>query len=518
MSDAPSATRATRVVLFEDRAEVVRKAEVSVPAGPSIVRLSGLGPAADDRSLKVEIASGGARVVSARVQRILHHVAAAGREEISALEEAARAARRTVERVQRSAERAGAHLRRSEALFQRWLAAAAKVPSVSEILERLGKWRSAYEQIDRDSDAALAAVAACDAALETARDAESRAELRLAEGLVLTPLCETFVEVEVDASAAGALALEVCYRTPCALWRPEHLVRLLPGPDAALEVVTYATAWQATGEPWIDVELSFSTARPGRPSSAPLLADDVLTLRKKTDEEKKRVAVELRDQDVALAGIDRGVRAVEEMPGLDDGGEPLRYAAPARASMASDGRPLRVEIGRRTLAARVDRISMPERAPVAHLRATATLASGGPLLAGPVRVGRGAALVGLSRIGYVAAGEPFEIGLGSDDAVRVRRTVEEERSTAPVMGTQKLQRRVALFLSNLSGERREVQVIERVPCSEIEDVEVVPPQGPWSFDAKDGFARQTVALPPRGTETLRLSYEVRAKAAVQMPF
>jgi hypothetical protein len=40
----------------------------------------------------------------------------------------------------------------------------------------------------------------------------------------------------------------------------------------------------------------------------------------------------------------------------------------------------------------------------------------------------------------------------------------------------------------------------------------------WRHDAKDGYARAEVELPPRGTRELSLVYEVRAAAKVVMPF
>jgi uncharacterized protein (TIGR02231 family) len=141
------------------------------------------------------------------------------------------------------------------------------------------------------------------------------------------------------------------------------------------------------------------------------------------------------------------------------------------------------------------------------------------LLAGPVRVARGAGLVGRSRIDFVAPGEPFEIGFGSDDAVRVRRTVIESRDTTTLTGTQKLKRTVTVYLSNLSRERSVVQLTERVPVSEVEAVEIVllEREG-WQLEARDGFLRREVSLEPNATTELRLVYEIRASSKVVMPF
>src|SRR6185436_20078520 len=168
-----------------------------------------------------------------------------------------------------------------------------------------------------------------------------------------------------------------------------------------------------------------------------------------------------REQAVMTAGLDRGARAVDEMPGVDDGGEPVVFAPRGRVSIAPSGRPFRVEVQRTRVEAKIERVLFPEIAPVAHLRATATLAKGGPLLAGPVRIARGQSLVGRAKIGFIGKGEPFEIGLGTDDGVRVLRTVTEKRDTTAVTGTQKIRREVKVYLSNLGSERKKVLVTER---------------------------------------------------------
>jgi uncharacterized protein (TIGR02231 family) len=163
-------------------------------------------------------------------------------------------------------------------------------------------------------------------------------------------------------------------------------------------------------------------------------------------------------------------------------------------------------------------VLLPEIAKVSHLRATATLTRGGPILAGPVRIARDKSLVGRAKIGFIGKGEPFEVGLGTDDGVRVRRKQTEQRDTVPVTGTQKVRRTVKVYLGNLSSERKRVLVTERVPVSEIEDVEIsLPEPGGFRLEAKDGFLKREVDLGPNANETLELTYEIKAGSKVVLP-
>jgi uncharacterized protein (TIGR02231 family) len=330
------------------------------------------------------------------------------------------------------------------------------------------------------------------------------------------------LQVQLAAQEGCEVELEVRYRTPCALWRPEHLAQLLPGSGGAPDVVelrTSAVAWQRTGEDWRGVEARFSTARPASAASAPLLEDDTLTSRRKTEAERRTVVVAARDQAIQSAALGDGERAVEDMPGVDDGGEPVAFAPATRMDLPSTGEPVRVEVQRTRAEAVVERVVLAERAQTAHLRASLTHKGAAPLLAGPLQLVRAGSFVGLSRLDFVAPGEPFVIGFGPDDGVRVRRREVERRERASVTGAQKIERTVDLFLSNLSDEPRKLLLTERIPVSELEAVEVeLRKSEGFTFEAKDGFLKATVELPARQTAQRSYKYELRAGSNVALPF
>jgi uncharacterized protein (TIGR02231 family) len=526
-----AASRAVSVTFFEDRAEVVRQAAVMLLRGSQWIALAGVSPFVDERTVAARVAKGSASVNAARVRWRAHREAALGREDVERLHAEEKAARRSVEDAERTRARGDRRVDQVNALHTKWAAEIAKVAPGVRAEERIQAWRAAWNALATAADEAHGSISGANERRELAEEAAARAELRLREGTIAKPRFEAVIEVDLEGAEDGdEIVVEVTYRVPCAIWRPEHLFRLaaseggekadrLEKPGArAIEIVTWATVWSAAGEAWEGVTARFSTARPARDAAPPLVRDDVLHLRRKTAEERSRVIVEAREQANQVAGLDRGTRAVEEMPGVDDGGEPLVLEAAEPLTIASDGRPLRVEVGRRTLPAELDRVLYPEIGGAAHLRATATNA-GAPLLAGPVRVARGAGLVGRSKVGFVGAGEPFEIGFGPDDGVRARRHVEEQRDTTAIIGTQKIRRRVDVFLSNLSGETKGLTVTERVPVSEIADVEITMLEAA-DFAAKDadGFLRARVTLAPQETKRLSFAYEIRAGSNVVLPF
>lgn len=519
--DAPIASRALRVTFFEDRAEVRRSAIVSVTKGRAELWVAGLSPFVDDASLRAAVVRGSATVIAASVQRRSQRERALSDADIARLEAELDDARREATRCARGIERANADVDRARTLSEHWMKALSEAPKGMSTDAVARSWREAFEAVVGRQEQAATRLSIDRAALVEARRAVERAELALARGRLERPTIVALSRVQLDVTADGELELEVVYRVPCALWRPEHSARLEFDARgvASVHFATAAVLWQRTGEQWNDVEVRFSTARPARAAAAPLAREEQLAWRKKSDYERQRVVVDVREQAVQSAGLDRGARSVSEMPGVDDGGEPVLLAPASRISVPSTGKPVRVEVLRATLAATVDRVLYPERSQAPHLRATMTWSAAIPLLAGPLRVARGGSVIGRSRVAFVGQGAPFEVGFGPDDGVRVRRKVDEFRDTVPVLGTQKIRRTIRVFVSNLSGDTRPVKVVERVPLSEIADVEVqLGPHEGWRYKPQDGLLERDVELPPREGKELSFEYELRAGAKVVLPF
>ena len=147
---------------------------------------------------------------------------------------------------------------------------------------------------------------------------------------------ETFLELTVDATSAGRATFKVGYLVPCAVWRPAY--RAILGRDKEgkeqVRLECEAVVWQRTGEDWVDVALSFSTARPTLGATPPVLEDDRLSLRDKQEHEKRTVEVSLREETIQATG-DVGGQARPDMPGLDDGGEVQVLAAPEPATSST---------------------------------------------------------------------------------------------------------------------------------------------------------------------------------------
>ncbi|MBK9029988.1 MAG: DUF4139 domain-containing protein [Myxococcales bacterium] len=297
-----------------------------------------------------------------------------------------------------------------------------------------------------------------------------------------------------------------------------------------LELATDACVWQATGEDWRDVALTCSTARPSLGATPPMPVDDLLRV-----QAKGALVAAVREETIATTGLG-AARALDQVPGVDDGGRVQALAAPAPATIVADGRPHRIRLGAWSSPVEAAHVAFPELAPAVIVRTRAVHAGAAPLLAGPVDLIRDGGYTGRTTILYVAPGERFELGWGADPALRVHRTHREKRDEAGLLGSwDQIRHRVAIRLSNLGAAARTITVTERVPVSELPDkVEVVlKAADAWQLEDDDGAIRDrtpritartvgdhgmvswTVELPGRQRRAIAHEYVVKVHGSVQ---
>jgi uncharacterized protein (TIGR02231 family) len=505
-------SRAVEITFFEDRAQVRRTATVTLQAGQQEVSIAGVTLLVDDTTLVARIrGEGDARVLTSRVRRRMRTVAVATEDEIESLEEKQLQAWQALEEARVELTLTKNQRDRVVGLEQSLLRAMYPVPTG----ENTGaeQWRGAFEKLVASAEELDGQYAEAVEAVAERRRAESRARVLLEQAKMEKPEIESTVEVQIEAEQEGSYELELEYYTPCALWRPSHIARLA-GDRKSMSLRMFGTVWQQTGEVWNNVKCRFSTARPTQAAEAPLLREDVLYARPKTEQERRVVQVEARDVDIASTGSERAGQ-VDEMPGVDDGGEPLTLVAVENVSIPSTGEPFRVEVNQAQVDCETGLVAYPERSSVPFLRARGVWEHDIPVLAGPVVVMRGNEYAGRSRIDFVPPGERFELGFGVDSGISLHRSLDDEHKTTAVTGKNILHRTIKIFVSNLSDERRYLNVLERVPVSELEEVTVKKIQSEVTPD-EDGFVEFAVELEPREVRTHEIRYRVEYGSKVRL--
>lgn len=510
---------ATRVVVLEDRAHVSRHGEVDLPAaGLARILVTGVSPVLADKTLSALLTgdAGPAQINFLRVVRRRRVVAAERPEEIAQLERQLeecdaqarleRDAKSILERQQRAVAELQDQTRDDIAADTAWGKAPAE--QTAELFTSLARDETdVREQIVR-KDFRIAELE------ERWRDLRKLIDSRR------QPAVETAAEIliDVDARAPGTHRLSVTYVVPGACWRPAHAVQLAAADDAAGSVAIESDAciWQNTGEDWTGVLLSLSTQRSSLGTEPPTLATDAVSVRKKwtgTD-------VAVREEVVQTIGKEQTtVRRGRELPGIDDGGTPYSLQSPTPATIPSDGRPYRIRLFSFASPAILSRVCMPELAACAYVKSEQTNHSEQAMLAGPVDLVRRSGFVGRTKTLFVSPGGRFELNWGPDPTIRVyRETAEVDQDKALLSSWVSRLHTVTVYVSNIGAEPRSLEVVERVPISEIEKVKVEIDAGASSDGAvadASGFVRWAIRLAPFGREKLQLRYVVKRHKEVQ---
>ncbi|WP_353940881.1 mucoidy inhibitor MuiA family protein [Streptomyces sp. HUAS MG91] len=506
----------TAVTCLEDRAHVERTAALQLEAGVRRLRLGPVAATAVDRSLHAELTAGpdGATVLDVRLVRAW---TPRSPEPPTADDSPLRRRRHALDEEQRTLEQRRDRLGARLDLLSRLAA-----DLLREIGEGAGfgeaepeRWAAELDRVDTERATYEDELAAVETQLSAVRAELAYVLDTLAVAEEEPPELTAHVELTVRSAAAGPAELRLTHLTPCALWRPAYRATSSGG---ELTLHTDAMVWQRTGEDWTDVRLTLSTARSTLAAGPPRLVEDRLTLRDRSAAERRSVEIELREEEIS----DVGPARVPGPPGVDDGGEVRVLRAPAPVSVPGDGRAHRVPLTSAASPAHSEYVCAPELSPLVTEVVRFTNTGGHPLLAGPVELIRDSGFTGRATLDFTAPGAAQELAFGSADTYRVTREAEESRNTAGLSQRTVVTRTVRLHLSRFSapGETgdRVIAVRERIPVSEVSDVEVRLRKdscspAPDTLDA-EGIARWDITLPPSGRRTVTLVYEVSASAKV----
>ena len=511
------------VTVLEDRAAVTRRGTFALAVGQQRIVIERVSPILVDKTLTATCSAG--RVLDVRCERYV----APWREDGDRSPAATLRAERGSLETGRDLALARGRAAQAEAAALAELAAAALADLAVAATRGTATAAASQQLAELDVAEAGARMRAVEAELEV-HDlvaALARLDERIAGAEAEAGEQAARLVIDVIADQPGDATIAATYVVPGAAWRPYHRAQLVRSKDPRLEWQTTACVWQATGEDWTDIELTCSLERPSLGVEPPTLADDELRARRKPD----TVVVEAREQQQESTGEGGGGRA--EVPGIDDGGLGLRLVAP-KVGVRADGAPHRVPVGGFTATVQLSYVAVPLRSPWIHLRARVINTGAQPLLAGPVDLIMASGYVGRAEVGFIAPGEKFYLGFGPDSEVRMHRSQTKDRDDAGLLGGWNVQTvRVAVRLSNLGAERREVVVTERIPISEVEQVEVHASAPDAYLLAEDdhpggeeitqvtaralderGLVTWSVELPPHGRRAITLEYKIKSQRGV----
>ncbi len=524
-----ASSKITDVTVFPDRALVTRRAELRLPPGLSEVLVGPLPGAIEEDSVSAK-GEGETKVKLLGAKVVTRQLETAPSPKVHELEEQIKRLGDQMRQEQNAKE-----VSRQKREFLASIKAASvqeigkdiitKLPSAADIsglLTTIEEGLASTYQKDLEVDIALRKL----------QEELDKVQRELAQLRGVGGRQETAIVVELEAENAGRFDLEVSYRVPGATWEPVYEARA-NGEGSMVELTSYGVIRQNTGEDWSDVSVSLSTAKPaigGRmPELEPwwLRKSEPVELQAAMSFERKRAYGKRADVEEGLAknGAPADAlkkAALQEVSEIAQAsaatkGPAVVFTLARRETILADWQPRKSPIAVHALPAQLAYEVTPKLSPYAYLRAKTTNNTDLVLLPGSVQVFLDGAFVDTSSLNLVGPGEEFNLFLGIDERIRVKR--KQLKAFVDVSLLPGLHGRIKTidynYLTTIENFRKTaaaITVIDQIPVSQHEEIKienvVYDPKPTVEDKEKPGVRRWTLSIPAGAKQSLKLSYRV----------
>jgi uncharacterized protein (TIGR02231 family) len=158
---------------------------------------------------------------------------------------------------------------------------------------------------------------------------------------------------------------------------------------------------------------------------------------------------------------------------VGEAGAAVTYRVGGRTDIPGDGTPRKTTIAVFNLKPKLDYVTAPKLADAAYRRATVTNVSQYMLLPGSAQLFEGEEYLGATALEATSPGQEFELVLGADERVRVKRELKAREVDKRFVGDRRrLKYAYEIEVENLLDGDRTIFVRDHIPVSRHEDIKV----------------------------------------------
>jgi uncharacterized protein (TIGR02231 family) len=340
------------------------------------------------------------------------------------------------------------------------------------------------------------------------------------------------IVVDIEAAKAGSLNLEIAYRVKGAYWYPIYDARVSFDKQET-ELVSFAQVKQSTGEDWNDVNIVLSTAKVNVSGSLPEPEpwflrpyqprqerwNKSIALESSMPGAKVNVGSPAASFDAVGGEILREVNKAEYAYSVqEEKGVSVVYKITKPATVKSDGAEYKLPVSAQVLKSAFSYSAYPRLSPFAYLGSKVTNAKELQLLGGRVNVFLDGDFVGVSQIKNVAPQEEFDLYLGVDENVKVKRELLEKKVDETLIAniaatTKRTIYRYKVTLENYKPKNIKAKLFEAIPISQDDRIKVKMDKvslEPKEKDYKDkkGVWLWELELAPKEKKEIFFSYVI----------
>jgi uncharacterized protein (TIGR02231 family) len=329
--------------------------------------------------------------------------------------------------------------------------------------------------------------------------------------------------VEIDVQQPGDLTLDLTYVIGNASWSALYDVRVseASGPRLALTYLGQVT--QRTGEDWIDVALTLSTARPALTTVQPELSPWYLNVFTPPPAPQPRAAaapaaMRSAAKAEALDDVASGALPAPAMLEMEPltaqvaaEGASVTFQLAEKVSIPSDGSPHKLTVTTIDLTPAFDYLCVPKVADAVYRRAQLINHSEFLLLDGPASLFVEGDFAGTLPLKRIAPREEFELALGVDDRVTVKRELKARDVDKKLIGDRRrLRAAYEIEVKNWRTGPIDLEVRDQFPVTRHEQVKVkLESCEPKPIEQSElGELKWRVTIAPQAAQTIRFEFSI----------
>jgi len=479
--DIPLSTDVSAVTLYPQGGTVTREVAFDAPAGKHDLILLDLPRNTDLETVRVEVEGAALGSVNARRDYVPPRDDSSSAEivaaeaEVERLETALRGAQDGIRAIRLEAEAAQARVAFLSQIGEGEGIAQMDVSALRDLVGMIGEETLAAKQAAHEAGQRAAAA---ERDLKDLVDALQKAREALA-ALVPQETPRAMLALSVEAEAATRGKVTLTYNIFQGGWAPVYDMKL-DRASGRMVIERGAFIAQATGENWEDVALTLSTVRPVEQTEP----SDIWAQRRwiEDEEELKRKGTygSLADAELSpravqeYAEADAPVLAEPVVAGSDYDGLAVTYTYPEPVDMASGADQVRIALGTLDTGTDVFARAVPLSDRTAFLMAGMTNDTGDMILPGTVMKYLDGRFVGRGYTDLIPVGAEADVSFGPIEGLRLTRVIKdrEEGDRGMISRSNDITEKVRIEVENLTGETWPVQLWDRVPYSEQEDLEI----------------------------------------------
>lgn len=326
------------------------------------------------------------------------------------------------------------------------------------------------------------------------------------------------ISIELEVEKAGPLTISASYLIYQANWYPEYDARVDYG-KGKIKLACLGIVKQTSGEDWQNIELTLSTAKPTISGRMPELQAWILRPYRLRRETKAKKGVQIFGFDMKdkadYVPMEKEVkqlyaRAEEKLTSVN-------YKIARPVDIKSDGSKHRLPVFSQDFSAKFQYSTTPKLSPFAYLVAKVTNERE-QLLPAAVRIFLDDTYIGSSTIDAIARGEEFDLYLGIDEGVKVKREkLKEETKEVWIAGIKRKNKVVTttykITVENYKPKEIKVNLFDHIPVSPnnqvtVKVLEIKPEPDEKDYEDKKGVMRWELEIAPGKKKQVIFTYRV----------